>query len=334
MSYGRKIVCLGNGTGQAVLLNGLKGHPYQLMAIVGVTDNGGHSGLIRRAMDIPSPGDLRHCLAGLADPQEPLARLLGYRFSEGALSGISLGNLMLAALIRQEGGLSAAAERLRQMLGIEAQVLPASDESTQVCAELTDGRHITGEWEIIERKPRTPIQRIYLERPIRAFPGCLRAIEEADAIVFSPGSLLTGLVSLLLTEGIREALAVSRARKIYVCNLMTQPGQTDGFALSHHVRTLSAYLPAPPDYVLANDGPIPAPLQTLYESSGAHPVEIDPEADLGGRVLRADLADRSTQALEERVRPAGEGLKAGLHLITHHPARLGQALVRIIEGQA
>lgn len=356
----RKVVCLGNGTGQAVLLKGLKGYPYALTAIVGVTDNGGHSGLIRRAMNIPAPGDLRSCLGGLADPQSPLAHLLGYRFSEGELSGICLGNLILAALIRQEGSLSAAAERLRQMLGVEDQILPVSDESTQVCAELTDGRHIAGEWEIIERKPRTPIGRIYLdpigkppenlarpgrtaeeeafldrqlERPIRACPSCLRAIEEADVLIFSPGSLLTGLVSLLLTGGIREALKSSRARKIYVCNLMTQPGQTDGFALSHHVRVLSSYLPAPPDDVLANDGPIPAELLALYETTGARPVEIDEITGLGSRLLRADLVERPTRFPEEKLRRPGEGLKAGLHLITHDPAKSGQALARIIEGK-
>lgn len=329
----RKVVCLGNGTGQAALLKGLRGYLYELTAIVGVTDNGGHSGLIRRAMNIPAPGDLRNCLAGLADPQDPLAQLVGYRFSEGGLSGISLGNLILAALIRQEGCLSAAAGRLAQMLGIEDRVLPVSDESAQVCAELADGRHITGEWEIIERRPCTPIRRIYLERPIRAHPGCLRAIEEANAILFSPGSLLTGLVSLLLTEGIREALAASQAQKIYVCNLMTQPGQTDGFALSHHVKTVSSCLPAPPDYVLANDGPIPAQILTLYEASGARPVEIDAVTGPGCRVLRADLVDRSTQDFEGKLRPSGEGLKAGLHWITHHPAQLGQALARIIEGK-
>lgn len=330
----RKVVCLGNGTGQAALLKGLRGYPYELTAIVGITDNGGHSGLIRRAMNIPAPGDLRSCLGGLADPESPLARLLGYRFSEGELSGISLGNLILAALIRQEGSLSAAADRLRQMLGIGDQVLPVSDESTQVCAELTDGRHIAGEWEIIERKPRTPIGQIYLERPmIRACPSCLRAIEEADVLIFSPGSLLTGLASLLLTEGIRNALETSRARKIYVCNLMTQPGQTDGFALSHHVKVLSSYLPAPPDDVLANDGPIPAELLTLYETAGARPVEIDEVAGLGCRLLRADLVDRPARAPEEKLRPSGEGLKAGLHLITHNPAKSGQALARIIEGK-
>lgn len=166
MPHRRKIVCLGNRTGQAILLKGLRGYPYQMTAIVGVTDNGGHSGLIRRAMNIPAPGDLRSCLVGMAEEPSPLARLLGYCFSEGELSGISLGNLILTALIRQEGSLSAAAERLRQMLRIEHQVLPVSDESAQACAELADGRYIVGEWEIIERKPRTPIQRIYLE-PIR-----------------------------------------------------------------------------------------------------------------------------------------------------------------------
>lgn len=329
-----KVVCLGNGTGQAALLGGLKDTSCALTSIVGVTDNGGHSGLLRRELDIPSPGDLRRCLVMLADPRLALTRLLDHRFREGMLEGVSLGNLIIAALLQQEGNLSAASQRVGEMLQLKGNVLPVSDESTQVCAELTDGAHRAGEWEIIERQPRTPIQRIYLERPIPACEGSLQAIAEADLIVFCPGSLFTGLIALLLTKGVREALAASRAPKVYFCNLMTQPGQTDDFSLGDHVRQLSRYLSAPPDYVVANDGPIPMELLAHYEGSGSYPVPLD-GIEPGYQLVTTDLVDRGENRtdsglLNQGHRVYGEGFKGGLHWITHHPTRSAQVLFQIM----
>ena len=172
------------------------------------------------------------------------------------------------------------------------------------------------------------------ERPIPACEGSLQAIAEADLIVFCPGSLFTGLIALLLTKGVRKALAASRAPKVYFCNLMTQPGQTDDFSLGDHVRQLSRYLPIPPDYVVANNGPIPMELLAHYERIGSYPVSLD-GVEPGYRLVTTDLVDRGEDRANlglsnEGDRAYGEGLKGGLHWITHHPVRSAQMLFQIM----
>ena len=325
-----KIVCFGNGTGQAALLQGFKNIPCTLTSIVGVTDNGGHSGLLRRELNIPSPGDLRRCLVALADSKLPLAKFLGHRFIEGGLKGVNLGNLVIAALIQQEGALSDASKLLCRMLQLKARVFPVSDENTQVCAELTDGTCLIGEWEIIERQPQTPIQRVYLQQPIHVYEGCQQAIAEADFIVFCPGSLFTGLIPLLLTEGIKETLASSQATKVYFCNLLTQTGQTDEFTLRDHVRQLSYYLPASPDYIVANNGPIPQELLEYYEGSNSCPVPLD-RVEHESKLITVDLVDHGEKKAGEVLRAYGKGVKGGLHWIAHHPVKSAQVLLQIMK---
>src|SRR5215813_1304738 len=201
------IVTLGNGTGQATLLRGLREYASEVTAIVGVTDNGGHSGQLRRLLHLPQMGDTRQCLSALLEAQSVWGQLLCHRFSEGDLRGLSLGNFILAALTQQYGSLYAAVEAVRQSAGLRQRVLPVSDGDTHIGAELQDGQCIVGEWEIIRRQPQTPIVRLFLHPPVAAHPTVLEAIAEADLVVICPGSLLTGTVALLLHQGMREALA-------------------------------------------------------------------------------------------------------------------------------
>jgi uncharacterized cofD-like protein len=323
----KRVVCIGGGTGQSQVLRGLSRYPLEITALVGVTDNGGHSGLLRRLFGIPQVGDIRNCLASLADEDRLLARALRYRFAEGELDGVSLGNLLVCALLRMTGSLSEAVDALRRELGIPHTILPVSDQSTHVCAELADGRMVRGEWEILQRQPRVPIRRLFHWPVVTCLPACIRAVAHADMIVFCPGSFMTGIISALLTRGIQTALRVSPALKVQVVNIMTQPGQTDGMSARDHIETLSQYLGTAPDVAIINSKRPPEKWLRAYRRDGAEPVRLDVDGLRETRVVRADLLEpEGKDVLTLYARPAGKGMLAGLHYIRHDPARLGRVL--------
>lgn len=323
------IVTLGNGTGQATLLHGLRDYACDVTAIVGVTDNGGHSGQLRRLLHLPQMGDTRQCLGALLDAPSVWGQLLRHRFSEGELGGLSVGNFILAALTQQYGSLHAAVEAVRQSAGLRQRVLPVSDGDTHIGAELQDGQRIIGEWEIMQRQPPTPIVRLFLQPPVAAHPTVLAAIACADLVVICPGSLLTGTIALLLHPGVREALSASQAPCVYVCNLMTQPGQTDGYTARQHLAMLTTYLGRRVDAVVLNNGPLPADVLALYICHGAYPVINDlTGADVP--LYLADVVERpDTVTLRSYARPQGSGMAVGLHLIRHEARRLTSQIMAI-----
>jgi uncharacterized cofD-like protein len=325
----KRIVCIGGGTGQAQLLRGLSEHDAEITAIVGVTDNGGHSGELRRIFGVPQMGDIRNCLASLADESRLLTQLLKYRFSEGALDGASLGNLVVCGLMRMRGSLSSAIDALRQELGIAHRIVPVSDHSAQVCAELADGRIVRGEWEIMMREPRQAVMRLFHEPEIPCLPECAVAIAHADVIVFCPGSLLTGIVSVLLAQGIRTAIRVSRARKVQVCNIMTQPGQTDGMAASDHLEMLSRHLGVTPDVFLVNTARPPEALLRLYREDGSEPVKADVKSMKGLKVVAKNFLEPGGKDVLTLYARSGKGLLAGKHFIRHDPAKLADVIVSL-----
>ena len=323
------IVTLGNGTGQATLLRGLQAYGCEVTAIVGVTDNGGHSGQLRRLLHIPQVGDTRQCLGALLEATSVWGQLLRYRFTEGELRGVSVGNLILAALAQQHGSLQAAVEEVRQAAGLRQRVLPVSDGDVHIGAELQDGRCVIGEWEIIQRQPQTPIVRLFLQPPVAAHPAVLEAMARADLVVICPGTLLTGTLAILLHPGIQEVMTASPAPCAYVCNLMTQPGQTDGYTARQHLAVLTAYLGRHVDAVVLNNGPLPPEALALYAQQGAHPVVNDlTAADVS--LYLADLAERPDAAtLRSYMRPQAPGMAAGLHLIRHEAQRLAAQIMAL-----
>jgi uncharacterized cofD-like protein len=329
----RRVVCIGGGTGQSQVLRGLSRHPLDITAIVGVTDNGGHSGVLRRIFGIPQVGDIRNCLASLAQDGNLFTQLLKYRFAEGTLDGTSLGNLMVVALMRMRGSLSAGMDALARELGVPHRILPVSDHSAQICAELADGREVRGEWEIMQREPRSPVSRLFLEPEIPCLPDCAKAIARADVILFCAGSLLTGIVAALLTEGIRTAIRVSPALKVQVCNIMTQPGQTDGFAASDHLETLSRHLGLTPDVFIQNTARPPKHLLDLYKRDGSTLVKPDVNSVPGLRVIGTNLLEpRGLDVLTLYARH-GKGLLAGPHYIRHDPDKLALLVSKIARGR-
>jgi len=327
----KRVVCIGGGTGQSQVLRGLSRYPFDITALVGVTDNGGHSGVLRKIFGIPQVGDIRNCLASLAGDGPLLTELLRYRFREGELDGVSLGNLIVSALIRLKGSLSEGIDALRRELGVPHTILPVSDQSTHICAELADGRMVRGEWEIIGREPRAPIRRLFHWPVVNCLPSCIRAIGLADLIVFCPGSFMTGILSALLTRGIQTAIRVSRARKVQVVNIMTQPGQTDGMSARDHIEVLSQYLGDAPDAAIVNSKRPPAKWLKAYRKDGAEPVRLDVDGLREARVVAADLLEpQGKDVLTLYARAAGQGMIAGPHFIRHDPLKLGRVLRSLI----
>jgi len=312
-------VTLGGGTGQGQLLRGLARRGVELTGLVGVTDNGGHSGHLRKLLGIPAVGDLRGCISAVSEPG-PFRSALNFRFSAGELDGASLGNLLLSGLVLSEGSLSRAAAVLSSRTGASARILPVSDGSSQIAAELSDSRTITGEWEVIRREPRTPITRLYHDPPLVATEEAIRAAKRADLVVIGPGSLRTALVSILLTKGLRETLM--KKRVAYVLNILTQAGQTDGFTAGDHVEEISRYLGRPPDFVIANSKRPPD-----WAMEGAE--FVDPA---GIAAIRANLLEPVRPAdTARRARPSR--FPAGPHLVRHDPTKLARAVLKLIANR-
>jgi uncharacterized cofD-like protein len=326
-----QVVCIGGGTGQSQVLRGLVRSPIDITALVGVTDNGGHSGLLRQIFGIPQVGDIRNCLASLGSEDRLLTELLKFRFQEGDLAGASLGNLIVCALLRMKGTLSEGIDALRRELGVPHRILPVSDQSTHVCAELADGRMIRGEWEIIRRVPRAPIRRVFHWPVVNCLPACITAIARADMVVFCPGSFMTGILSALLTRGIPTALRVSRALKVQVVNIMTQAGQTDGMSARDHIEILSQYLGVAPDAAIVNSQRPPERWLRAYRKEGAEAVRLDVEGLRETRVIQAELLEpEGKDVLTLYQRGGGKGMPAGPHFIRHDPGKLGRVLQSLL----
>ncbi len=242
LSQGQSIVVIGGGTGLSTMLRGLKQYTSNLAAVVTVTDDGGSSGRLKRDMGVLPPGDIRNCLVALADAEPLMTELFQYRFGEGeeALDGHSFGNLLIAAMTQITGDFERAVKETSSILAIRGRVLPSTIEQVRLQAELDDGTLAEGETGIAVAGK--PIKHIMLHpSSVKPLDETLKAIETADCIVLGPGSVYTSIVPNLLVQGVVEAISASDAEKIYVCNVMTQPGETDGYTAADHVRAVAKH---------------------------------------------------------------------------------------------
>lgn len=280
LSRGVRIVAIGGGHGLSMLLRGLKQKTSNISAIVTVADDGGSSGRLREEMDIIAPGDLRNCLVALADKDTALEQLFQYRFGgEGELSGHSLGNLFLAALIKEFGNAQNALEAASTVLNIRGKVMPATAERIRLLAKMSDGKEIEGESEIAaygeSRKAKILHMSMIPAAPI-AVGDALEAIRHADLITLGPGSLYTSVLPDLLVPEILQAIKESNAPCLYICNIMTQPGETEGYTVSDHVKALIEHVGKNViDYVLVNNARPSREILKKYEEAGEFPVKID-----------------------------------------------------------
>lgn len=293
LARGPRIAAVGGGHGLAALLGGLKHHTSNITAVVTMADDGGSSGLLRRDMGMPPPGDIRNCLVALADDESLMSRLFQYRFPDaGGLQGHSFGNLFVAALAEVTGDFELAVSESTHVLKVRGRVLPSTLDDVVLHAQLEGGAQVSGQSRIT-KGDRVPL-RVWLEPAhVDPLPEAIAALEQADLIVLGPGSLYTSVIPNLLVAGVRDALVRTRAWVVYVCNVMTQPGETDGYAAADHLDALYRHGTAGMvDAVLVNDAPVAGDLAAAYEATGSGPVAVDEDRlrALGVRVVRADLA--------------------------------------------
>ena len=289
---GPKIVAIGGGTGLSTLLRGLKQYSSNITAIVTVADDGGSSGRLRREMGILPPGDIRNCIAALADEEKLLTELFQYRFHTGdGLSGHSFGNLFISAMTEITGDLEQAIDASAKVLAIRGKVLPATLTDVSLWAKLADGRLIEGESKITEAMGQIREIGCHPADPV-ALPAALAAIKEADYIIIGPGSLYTSIIPNLLVPAIRQALAQVTVPRVYVCNIMTQPGETDNYSVADHIRAIEKVCEERIfDAVLAQrTSPSPQSLE-LYAQEHSHPVFLDREevGKMGYRIVLANV---------------------------------------------
>lgn len=317
MPLGRRprIVAIGGGTGLSTLLRGLKAYPADITAIVTVSDDGGSSGRLRGQLGVPPPGDVRNCLVALAEAEPLMQQLFQYRFPSGSeLEGHSLGNLLLAALTQLTGDFEQAVALCSGVLKIRGQVLPATRDPVVLGAVLDDGTVVRGETAVTACGPRAC--RLFLEPPDpEPLPQALEALEQADAVVMGPGSLYTSVIPPLLVPGVRRHVCQGSHLRIYVCNLMTQPGETDGYTASRHVEVLFDQLEARMVDVAVVNSQLPRPgVLARYREQGAEPVLPDLERlrAMKVRVVKRRLLDRGAW-------------------VRHHPGLLARVVMGIID---
>lgn len=322
-STGLKFVAIGGGNGLSTLLSGLKrfvaadeSEPVwldRLSAIVAVTDDGGSSGRLREELQMLPPGDVRNCMVALSEDSRLLSKLFRHRFSgDGDLGGHSFGNIFLAALTELTGDFAEAVKLSSEILASKGHIYPATNCDVRLAADLNDGSVIKGETEI--SKVGHDIKRLRLEpADCQPLPDALDAIRDADVITVGPGSLFTSLLPPLLVDGVADAIASSRATKVFVCNLMTQPGETDGFTAKHHLEIVREHAPTLDfDYLIVNDHPINKVQAAKYAGEGAEQIgvhgSVTPATIEGAEIVYGNLLDDS-------------------EMVRHHPEKLAQVLL-------
>ena len=292
LERGPKIVAVGGGHGLSNLLLGLKEYSANLTAIVTVADSGGSSGRLREEFNIVAPGDIRMCMVALADAPALMGDLFQFRFSaESQLRGHNFGNLFLTAMVQVTGDFEKAVEEASKILALRGKVIPATVSNVQLVAEYENGSTTVGEARIPKRNEK--IQRVYLEpRNPKPTQAALEAIREADVIVLGPGSIFTSIIPNLVITEIAQALATSAAFKVYVCNVMTQQGESDGYTASDHVRQIIAH--SHKDVInacLVNNADVPLEAQDRYQTEASFPVkpDVDQIREMGYMAIGTDL---------------------------------------------
>lgn len=291
---GPKVVAIGGGHGLSNMLRGLKSQVDDLTAIVTVADDGGGSGRLRQDLGMLPPGDIRNCMQSLANVEPVMSQLLAYRFTEGSLAGQSFGNLLLAALNGISTSFDQAVARMSQVLAISGRVLPVTNANVDIEAVFENGTRVLGESKIFQFKKeqdcRVAHVRLLPEHP-PALPETLEAIEGAELILLGPGSLYTSVIPNLLVDGVAEAISQSDALKIYVCNIMTQDGETEDMTAADHVEALMAHGLENLDICLCNNATVAPELLERYREEDARPIVIDRDrlAELGVDVVERPL---------------------------------------------
>lgn len=307
----KKVVVLGGGTGSSTLVRGLKEFPIDLTAIVSVCDDGRSTGVLREEFNIPAVGDIRRVLAAMSETEPLVMELFNYRFhTTSDLDGHTVGNLLLTASSEITGNLSDGIEALSKVFNLKGKVVPLTEDNVVLMGEMEDGTIIEGEHHITEYKNK--IKRVYYKEEPIASKEAVKAIEKADLIILSMGSLFTSIIPNLICDDILHAMAKSKGKIMYVCNMVTQPGETDDFTVSDHVKLLNQYLgERKVDVVIANNGEIDEEMARRYESleqKDAVPFDQEETEKLVERVIADDYVAVKNNLLRHHV------MKVSMHI--------------------
>ncbi|NBJ69635.1 YvcK family protein [Roseburia sp. 1XD42-34] len=294
------VVVVGGGTGMPVLLRGLKDLPIDLTALVTVADDGGSTGRIRNEMAIPAPGDIRNVIAALSDAEPMLIELFQHRFDVcNGLSGHSLGNLLLAAMTSITGNFNMGIREISRVLNVKGKIYPISNENMSLHAEMEDGTIVSGESNIPLANKR--IKRVFLSpQPVKPLPNAVRALNRADLIVIAPGSLYTSIMPTIIMPQIAEAIKHAKGRVVYVCNVMTQEGETTGYTAADHVQAICDHIgDASIDAIVVHNEPIEKAIREVYAEENATPVVYDTQRlmDMGLQIIEGDIIDPTQPTL-------------------------------------
>lgn len=317
LSQGPHVVAIGGGTGLSTLLSGLKSFTRNIVAVVAVTDEGGSSGRLREEWGVLPPGDVRNCIVALAENDNSLNRILNFRFDRGELKGHNLGNLILLAVSELVGDFQKAVEELNRLLAIRGRVLPVTTEPVTLHGLTDQGERVKGELKISESGHK--LRQIWLEpRSAHALPDVLDGIRAAEIIVLGPGSLFTSILPNLLIRQTAALLSQIDTPKIYIANLMTQPQETEGMSITAHLEWIASVLGKMPEYLIANQAPIPSVFLERYKENGSEPLYLSKKEEeylksKGVRVIYGDLVN----FINERY-------------LRHHSQRLAEIIVTIV----
>jgi len=295
-----RVVVIGGGTGLPVLLRGLKNLPIDLSAIVTVADDGGSSGKLRNEMAIPAPGDIRNVVAALSDAEPMLLDLFQHRFADGnGLSGHSMGNLLLAALASMTGDFYQGIKEISRVLNVRGHIYPIANHSMNLHAEMEDGTIVTGESSIPKQQKK--IKKVFVSpTPVQPLPEAVSAIKEADLIVIAPGSLYTSILPNIIIPEIGQALRDTKAKVTYVCNVMTQEGETSGYTAGDHLKALFDHIGRGViNSIVVHNQPIEQKVKKAYAKENAEPVIYDIERikSMGIEIVEEDIIDESQAML-------------------------------------
>lgn len=285
----KKIVAIGGGTGLSSLLRGIRDYPFDISVIVTMTDNGRSTGRLRKDLGALPPGDIRNCIAALSKDESKLLDLFQYRFKKGkGLSGHSLGNLLISALEDMTGSFESAVEEISNMLSINGKIYPSTLEDVYLYVEFKNGQKVVLDREIYEYRTKSPLRKVYLSHKAETNKKAIGVIKEADIILIGPGSLNTSIVPNFLLEDISKAVKNSKALRVYICNVSTERGETEGFRLSDHINTLKNY-GVTLDAVIVNDKKFGTGLGDGF----VIPVELDSKNVHGVKIFSANIVNQS-----------------------------------------
>ncbi len=309
----QKVVVIGGGTGLSTLLRGLKLFPLDITAIVSVADDGSSTGVLRKEFDIPAVGDIRNVLVALSETEPIVSELLQYRFNTSSdLNNHAMGNLLLTALYNITGNLTQSLEALSGIFKLKGRILPFSEDKPILVAHLSDGRVIEGESNIPEAHGK--ISYVSYKNKVSATDEVLKALEDADLIIFAIGSLYTSVIPNLIDKNVRKVLQKSSAKKMYVCNIMTQPGETDGYMVSDFVKAINKHVGKDfIDVVVANNKKIPENILARYKNEGSEEVILDKEnlKQMKVKYIKEDLASIENEKVKH------DYLKTALAIFTY-----------------